>query len=78
MRNNQLTTQFAVCLNNENYSASLEPKKIYQVIPDRQASKHHLMRVIDESGEDYLYPEKYFVLIDVPPAFLEAFSAEKF
>ena len=41
MSNNQLTTDFVVCLNNENYSASLEPTKIYQVMSDRQASKHH-------------------------------------
>ena len=67
-------TQFAVCIDNEGYPASLELRKIYRVLPDKKAAKHSLMRVIDESGEDYLYPERFFVLIRLPQAVKEAFQ----
>jgi len=59
--------RFAVCIENEGYPASLERWKIYQVVPDRDAEKHRLIRVIDESGEDYLYPKACFALVDLPP-----------
>ncbi|MDQ3258684.1 MAG: hypothetical protein M3R15_33255 [Acidobacteriota bacterium] len=65
--------KFAVCINNEGYPASLELRKIYQVMPDEKAAKHNLVRVIDESGEDYLYPERFFVRIELPQAAEEAF-----
>ena len=52
-----------VCVRNDNYLASLELRKIYQVIPDPRAAAYQRIRVIDESGEDYLYPENYFVPI---------------
>jgi len=67
--------RFAVCIQNEDYPASLELWKIYQVLSDEKASKHRLVRVIDESGEDYLYPESYFVSIKLPKAAEEAFLA---
>lgn len=51
---------FVVCLKNKGYEVSLEPRKTYQVVPDLDATKHRQLRVIDESGEDYLYPEDYF------------------
>ncbi len=57
-----------ICVRNKDYPASLEVRKLYQVIPDEQASKHHQTRVIDESGEDYLYPEEYFVAVELPQA----------
>lgn len=57
----------AVCLKNEGYEVSLERRKIYLVIPDESASKHRMMRVVDESGEDYLYPEGFFAPIELPP-----------
>jgi hypothetical protein len=57
---------FAVCVNNSEYPASLELHKIYRVIPDEDAAVDGDMRVIDESGEDYLYPAKWFVLIELP------------
>ncbi|HLZ43150.1 MAG TPA: hypothetical protein VKQ11_19430 [Candidatus Sulfotelmatobacter sp.] len=63
--------QFVVCVKNKDYSASLELRKLYQVVADQAASKLHQIRVIDESGEDYLYPEDYFVPIRLPQ------SAEK-
>ena len=63
--------QFVVCVKNKDYSASLELRKLYQVVADQAASKLRQIRVIDESGEDYLYPEDYFVSIRLPQ------SAEK-
>jgi hypothetical protein len=58
--------QYVVCIKNEDYAASLELRKLYAVIPDRSAAKAGMRRVIDESGEDYLYPEEYFVDIKLP------------
>ena len=58
--------KFAVCLKNTGYEASLEPRKIYAVLPDHVAEKHRQIRVIDESGEDYLYPERFFAAIELP------------
>lgn len=58
--------QFAVCVKNEEYPASLEVRKIYEVLPDAKAVKHGLVRIIDESGEDYLYPQDFFVPIEIP------------
>jgi hypothetical protein len=66
-------TRFAVCIHNEGYPASLELRKIYRILPDKKAAKHSLMRVVDESGEDYLYPERFFVPIRLPQALKEAF-----
>ena len=57
---------FAVCINNAEYPASLERHKIYQVLPDEEAARDGYIRVIDESGEDYLYPVSFFVIIEVP------------
>lgn len=58
--------QFAVCLRNDGYEVSLEPRKIYQVLADPEAAKHRQVRVIDESGEDYLYPQNFFAPIELP------------
>jgi hypothetical protein len=58
--------QFAVCLRNDGYEVSLERRKIYQVLPDLEAVKHRQVRVIDESGEDYLYPQNFFAPIELP------------
>ena len=60
--------QFAVCVRNTGYPASLELRKIYEVLPDVDGAAHGLIRVIDESGEDYLYPEKFFMPIELPRA----------
>jgi hypothetical protein len=64
--------EFVVCINNENYPASLELHKIYRVIPDKDASVDGDIRIIDESGEDYLYPASYFVPIKVPQTVKES------
>jgi hypothetical protein len=58
--------RFAVCVNNAGYPASLELHKIYRVLPDKEAESDGDFRVIDESGEDYLYPADYFVLMELP------------
>jgi hypothetical protein len=63
--------QFVVCVKNKNYAAALELRKLYQVIADATAAKLGQIRVIDESGEDYLYPAEYFVPVQLPQ------SAEK-
>ena len=64
--------RFAICIANTEYPAALEVRKIYQVLPDADAAQHHYLRIIDESGEDYLYPAAYFVPIDLPPPIQEA------
>jgi hypothetical protein len=60
--------KFVVCINNDNYAASLEIHKIYRVLPDDDAASDGDLRVIDESGEDYLYSADRFVSISVPDA----------
>jgi len=65
-------TRFAICLKNKGYEVSLEPRKIYQVLADREAEAHQQLRVIDESGEDYLYPANYFTAIELPPSVRKA------
>ena len=58
--------QFVVCVRNTGYPASLEVRKIYRALPDRVAEAHRMLRVVDESGEDYLYPAKLFMAVDLP------------
>jgi hypothetical protein len=58
--------QFVICVKNKDYSASLELRKLYQVVADATAAELHQIRVIDESGEDYLFPEEYFVPVQLP------------
>ncbi len=60
--------KFAVCISNTDYPASLEVHKIYRVLPDDDAASDGDLRVIDESGEDYLYPADYFVFLELPKA----------
>jgi hypothetical protein len=67
----RIVLQFVVCVKNKGYAASLELRKLYQVVADETAAKLRQIRVIDESGEDYLYPEEYFVPVQLPQ------SAEK-
>jgi hypothetical protein len=67
--------QFVICIPNEGYPASLELWKVYRVPPDEKAAKHQLIRVIDESGEDYLYAESNFVPIKLLQAVEKALLA---
>ena len=58
--------RFAMCIDNTDYEASLIPRKIYEVLPDDEAFKDGFLRITDESGEDYLYYNSHFVLIELP------------
>jgi hypothetical protein len=60
------TQRFALCIDNTGYEASLIVKKVYQMIPDVKAAKDDFVRIVDESGEDYLYHIRHFVLVDFP------------
>jgi hypothetical protein len=62
----QSELQFVVCVQNKDYPASLELRKLYQVVPDTQAREFHQIRVIDESGDDYLYPVECFAPVQLP------------
>jgi hypothetical protein len=64
--------KFAICVDNTDYPASLELRKIYRMVPDTEAEKDGDVRIVDESGEDYLYPADYFVVVDFPPPALRA------
>ncbi len=74
MKRNSKEKRFVICIRNEGYRVSLELRKIYQVIPDASAERHHLLRVVDESGEDYLYPQTFFMPIEVPKAVEKALA----
>ncbi|HIE12825.1 MAG TPA: hypothetical protein EYP63_05295 [Desulfotomaculum sp.] len=65
---------FVLCIENR-HCDDLEKRKLYQVIPDDEAAKEGYLRVIDESGEDYLYPESYFVYVELPREAQEALQA---
>ena len=67
--------KFLLCVDNDGYEASLETRKLYEKIPDREAERYNQVRIIDESGEDYLYPESLFVAVDIPAKAREALNA---
>ena len=62
------TKTFALCIDNSDYEASLIPGKVYRILPDPQAVKDDLIRIVNESGEDYLYHKDHFVFVDFPKA----------
>ena len=62
----QPTKPFALCIDNGEYKASLIPGKVYRLIPDRRAAKDDFVRIVDESGEDYLYHKSHFAFVDFP------------
>ena len=57
--------QYAMCITNRDCD-DLEKRKLYRIVPDEEAAQEGYLRVMDESGEDYLYPQSYFVMVDVP------------
>lgn len=67
MKAKKTESEFVLCIRNEGCD-DLEPRKIYQELPDKSSAADGYIRVIDESGEDYLYPQDYFVPIDLPQA----------
>jgi len=67
MRDQRISSKFVLCIHNDGED-DLEPRKVYQVLSDRSAAREGLARVIDESGEDYIYPAKYIVPVKLPVA----------
>jgi hypothetical protein len=65
-RTKEATHHFVVCINNKDYPASLELHKVYRVLPDADAARDGDIRIIDESGEDYLYPATWFAEVTLP------------
>jgi hypothetical protein len=74
----QHTAKFAVCINNDGYAASLEAGKLYRVIPDPVSEGHGLIRVVDESGEDYGYSRERFYALELAQALQEALKGISF
>jgi len=68
MRKLRPKSPYLLCVRNDDYRTSLVPRKLYRTMPDPEAEKRGLVRVVDESGEDYLFPAKLFVPIAVPAA----------
>lgn len=66
METESINPCFAICINNANYPDDLQIRTVYQILPDESAAKSDYIRVIDETGEDYLYPAAYFVFVEVP------------
>ncbi len=64
----QPTKPFALCIDNTDYRASLILGKVYRILSDSRAAKDDLVRIVDESGEDYLYHKSHFVFVDFPPS----------
>jgi hypothetical protein len=68
MAKKKTTPEFVLCVKNDDYPASLEVRKLYRRLPDDAAKARHFVRIVDESGDDYLYPESYFHAIELPKA----------
>jgi hypothetical protein len=67
--------EFAVCIRNKGYETSLERRKLYEVLPDAEAAKHKQLRIVDESGDNYLYPDAFFARIELPQTLRRALVA---
>lgn len=67
--------QFAICVKNEKYLASLQLWKVYRILPDEKGARHNMVLVVDESGEDYLFSANYFVPVELPQAVESALLA---
>ena len=74
MKTRKLEPRYVVCVENAGFKASLVVRRIYQVVSDPQAEKRGLCRVVDDSGEDYLYPKKLFAAVDLPSALSRKFA----
>lgn len=70
-------SRFAICINPGEYKASLERWKVYEVLTDGDAEAHGQFRVVDESGEDYLYPQSSFRLVDLPATVTKLFQESR-
>jgi hypothetical protein len=67
--------RYVICVGNRGYAAALEVRKVYRLLPDACVEAQGLVRVVDESGEDYLYPQRFFVPIEVPGRAKRLFSS---
>lgn len=76
MTNDQQIDSYVLCINDGGYPESLEVRKVYAILKDERAAANNYVRVIDETGEDYLYPMKYFVRIELPREVLSALRPE--
>jgi len=70
-------SRFVICVRNRSFAASLELRKVYRVIPDHEAESHKLIRVVDESGEDYLFPQTCFMALELPTPVARAVVAAR-
>lgn len=75
MKRRRNGTQYVVCVANRGYRVSLVVRRLYRLIPDKEADQRGLVRVVDESGEDYLYPKQLFAAIDLPGTLTKRFAA---
>lgn len=69
-----MQSRFLICVRKDGYAAALELRKVYVAVADVEAATRGFVRVVDESGEDYLYPEDFFVPIELPQAAEQAFA----
>jgi hypothetical protein len=74
-RRRRRTAQYLLCIRNDGYAASLQTRKLYERLSDKAAEARGLVRVIDESGEDYLYPQKLFATVNLPVPVVRAIAA---
>ncbi len=74
MKNNSLNTKYVICISNDGYEDDLKLRTVYPIWPDDSAARSNYIRIIDETGEDYLYPAAYFVSIEIPHAAERVFS----
>ena len=74
MKRTRNGSRFVLCIKNRGFRVSLVLRSAYKVLPDAAAEKHGLLRVIDESGEDYLYPQSLFVALDLPQSAQKALA----
>jgi hypothetical protein len=72
MKRQTTKSRFAICINDGGYIDDLKVRTVYRVLPDKSAAKSNYLRIVDETGEDYLYPAAYFVLVDLPREIEEA------
>ncbi len=74
VRTEKKSAKFVLCVRKDGSEEDLEPRKVYQVLPDREAGREGYLRVVDESGEDYLYTAEYFVRVKLPITIAREFA----
>jgi hypothetical protein len=71
-----MNAKYGMCINNKGYPLDLTLHKVYRILPDGKGEKHGMIRIVDDIGEDYLYPEKHFVPIQIPEVAEQSFDLE--